>query len=26
VKHELPKYLEIEKPLQESIWQKYLSS
>lgn len=24
VKHELPKYLEIEKPLQESIWQKYL--
>ena len=26
VKHELPKYLEIEKPLQESIWQKYLGS
>ena len=26
VKHELPKYLEIEKPLQNAIWQKYLGS
>lgn len=25
VKHELPQYLEIEKPLQEAIWNKYLS-
>lgn len=24
VKQELPKYLEIEEPLQEAIWQKYL--
>ena len=24
VKHELPKYLEIEEPLQEAIWRKYL--
>ena len=24
VKQELPKYLEIEKPLQEAIWRKYL--
>lgn len=24
VKHELPQYLEIEKPLQEAIWNKYL--
>lgn len=24
VKHELPKYVEIEKPLQELIWQKWL--
>lgn len=24
VKQELPKYLEIEKPLQEAIWKKYL--
>ena len=26
VKQELPKYLEIEKPLQEAIWRKYLGS
>lgn len=26
VKQELPKYLEIEKPLQETIWRKYLGS
>ncbi|MBQ7016934.1 MAG: phosphohydrolase [Firmicutes bacterium] len=26
VKRELPKYLEIEKPLQETIWRKYLGS
>lgn len=26
VKRELPKYLEIEEPLQEAIWQKYLGS
>lgn len=26
VKQELPKYLEIEKPLQEAIWRKYLES
>ena len=26
VKQELPKYLEIEKPLQEAIWQKYLGA
>lgn len=24
VKQEIPKYLEIEKPLQEAIWKKYL--
>jgi len=24
VKQELPQYLEIEKPLQEAIWRKYL--
>jgi 5'-deoxynucleotidase YfbR-like HD superfamily hydrolase len=24
VKQEMPKYLEIEKPLQEAIWKKYL--
>lgn len=26
VKQEIPKYLEIEKPLQDLIWQKYLGS
>ena len=26
VKQELPKYLEIEKPLQEAIWRKYLGA
>ena len=26
VKQELPKYLEIEEPLQEAIWRKYLGA
>ena len=26
VKHELPRYLEIEQPLQDAIWQKYLGT